>query len=94
MSVESGHLQPDPVRFVTKHLQQRIECGHFPLKKYVPKIGGFQSFKTARRKVVDFQAMLWLKKGFSLSRGWTSNDQNDLLAHLFGPQTVSTAWNL
>jgi transposase, IS6 family len=33
----------------------------------VPKIGGFQSFNTARRAIAGFEAMLWLRKGFGFS---------------------------
>jgi transposase, IS6 family len=44
-SVDDGLLQPNPVHYVTKHLQQRIESDHFRVKKNMPKIGGFQSFK-------------------------------------------------
>jgi hypothetical protein len=33
--------------------------------------------------------MLWLRKGFGLSGSWTINDQNDLLARLFGLQKVN-----
>jgi len=55
----------------------------------MPKIGGFQSFNTAQRTIAGFKAMLWLRKGFGFSGGWTVNDQNDLLAHLFGLQKVS-----
>ena len=40
-SVDKGHLRPDPVHCVTKHLQQRIESGHFRVKKNMPRISGF-----------------------------------------------------
>jgi hypothetical protein len=33
--------------------------------------------------------MLWLRKGFGFNGDWTVNDQNDLLARLFGPQKVN-----
>ncbi len=55
------------------------------------KIGGFQSFNTARRTIAGFEAMLWLKKGFGFSGGWTVGDQNDLLARLFALQKVNKA---
>jgi hypothetical protein len=55
------------------------------------KIGGFQSFKTARRTIAGFEAMLWLRKGFGFSGEWTVNDQNDLLGRLFGLQKVNKA---
>lgn len=84
ISVDSGLLHPDPVHYATKHLQQGIESDHFRVKKNMPKIGGFQSFNTARRTIAAFQAMLWRRKGFGFSSGWTVNDQNDLLARLFG----------
>ncbi len=77
-SVDDGLLHPDPVHYVTKHLQQGIESDHFRVKKNMPKIAGFE-------------AMLWLRKGFGFSGGWTINDQNDLLARLFGLQKVNNA---
>ncbi|MBP2450023.1 hypothetical protein JOH51_007531 [Rhizobium leguminosarum] len=81
-SVDEGLLHPDPVHYVTKHLQQGIESDHFRVKKNMPKIGGLQSFNTARQTIAGFEAMLWLRKGFGFSGGWTVNDQNDLLARL------------
>lgn len=86
-----GLLHPDPVHYVTKHLQQGIESDHFRVKKNMPKIGGFQSFNTARRTIAGFEAMLWLRKGFGFSGGWTVNDQNDMLARLFGLEKVNKA---
>lgn len=65
-SVGDGPLHPDPVHYVTKHLQQGIESDHFRVKKNMPKIGGFQSFNTARRTIAGFEAILWLRKGFDL----------------------------
>jgi hypothetical protein len=35
--------------------------------------------------------MLWLRKGFGFSGDWTVNDQNDVLACLFGLQKVNKA---
>lgn len=90
-SVDDRHLHPNPVHYVTKHLQQRIESDHFRVKKNMPRIGGFQSFKTARRTIAGFEAMLWLRKGFGFSGEWTVNDQNDLLARLLGLQKVNKA---
>jgi transposase-like protein len=88
-AVDDGHLHPDPVHYVTKDLQQGIESDHFRVKKNMPKIGGFQSFDTARRTIAGFEAMLWLRKGFGFSGEWTVNDQNDLLARLFGLQKLT-----
>lgn len=90
-SVDDGLLHPDPVHYVTKHLQQGIESDHFRVKKNMPKIGGFQSFNTARRTIAGFEAMLWLRKGFGFSGGWTVNDHNDMLARLFGLEKVNKA---
>lgn len=42
-----------------------------------------------RRTIAGFEAMLWLRKGFGFSGGWAVNDQNDLLARLFGLQKVN-----
>ncbi len=61
------------------------------VKKNMPKIGGLQSFKTARRTIAWFETMLWLRNGFGFSGEWTVNDQNDLLARLFGLQKVNRA---
>ena len=36
-SVDDGILYPDPVHFVTKHLQQYIESDHFRVNKDIPK---------------------------------------------------------
>ena len=41
---------------------------------------------TARRTIAGFGAMLWPRKGFGFTGDWTVNDQNDLLARLFGLQ--------
>jgi hypothetical protein len=49
------------------------------------------SFNTTRRTIAGFVAMLWLWKGFGFSGGWTVNDQNDLLARLFGLKKVNRA---
>jgi IS6 family transposase len=59
-----GLLARTPLHHVTKHLQQGIESDHFRVKKNMPRIGGFQSFHTARRTIQGFEAMLWLRKGF------------------------------
>lgn len=77
--------------YVTKHLQRGIESDHFRVKKNMPKVGGFQSFRTAQQTIAGFEAMLCLRKGFGFSCDWTVNDQNDLLACLFGLQKVNKA---
>lgn len=57
----------------------------------MPMVGGFRTFNTARRTIAGFEAMLWLRKGLGFSGGWTVNDQNDLIVHLFGLQKVNKA---
>lgn len=74
-AVDDGLLQSDPVHYVTKHLQQGIESDHFRVKKNMPKIGGFQTFNTARRTIAGFEAMLWLRKGFGFTAGWTQRSE-------------------
>jgi hypothetical protein len=81
------------VHYGIKHLQQGIESDHFRVKKNMPKIGGLQSFNTARRTIAGFEAMLWLRKGFGFSGDWTVNDRNDLLARLFGLQRLTKREN-
>src|SRR6187551_2006794 len=48
---KDGLLPRDPLHYVTKHLQQGIESDHFRVKRPMPRIGGFQSFHTARRTI-------------------------------------------
>ncbi|KAF2988969.1 hypothetical protein MJC1_03929 [Methylocystis sp. MJC1] len=76
---------------VSKHLHQGIESDHFHLKKNMPKIGGFQSFATAKRTIAGVEAMLWLKKGFGFAGEGTVRRQNELLAFCFGLQTVNNS---
>ncbi|MBP1857838.1 hypothetical protein J2Z75_001334 [Rhizobium herbae] len=57
----------------------------------MPKIGGFQTLNTARLTIAGFGAMLWLRKGFGFSGGWSINDQNDLLARIFGLKKADKA---
>jgi hypothetical protein len=46
----------------------------------MPRIGGFQSFHSARRTIRGFEAMLWLRKGFGFAGAWTTVcEQNRLL---------------
>src|SRR5215210_8039319 len=68
---KEGLLPRDPLHYVTKHLQQEIESDHFRVKRPMPRIGGFQSFHTARRTIRGFEAMLWLRKGFGFAGAWT-----------------------
>ncbi len=84
-AVDDGPLHPNPVCYVTTHLQQCIESEHFRINKNMPRIRGFQSFNTACRTIAGFEGTLWLKKGFGFAGGWTVNDQNNLIARLFGP---------
>lgn len=37
---------------------RHFEIDHFRVKKNIPKIGGFQSFNTARRTIAGFEAKL------------------------------------
>ena len=84
-------LAHDPVHYVTKHLQQGIESDHFRVKKNMPRIGGFQSFATARSTIKGFEAMLWLRKGFGFAGAWTVREQNRMLGFCFGLAEVNKA---
>jgi transposase-like protein len=88
---KAGLLARTPVHYVTKHLQQGIESDHFRVKRAMPRIGGFQSFHTARRTIQGFEAMLWLRKGFGFAGTWTVCEQNRLLAVCFGLPQVNKA---
>ena len=61
------------------------------VKKNMPRIGGFQSFGTARRTIQGFEAMLWLRKGFGFAGAWAVCEQNRLLAVCFGLPQVNKA---
>ena len=86
---KAGLLARIPRHYVTKHLQQGIESDHFPVKKNMPRIGGFQSFHTARRTIQGFEAMLWLRKSFGFAGAWTVCEQNRLLSVCFGLPQVN-----
>ena len=86
-----GSLPHEPLHYVTKHLQQGIESDHFRVKRPMPRIGGFQSFHTARRTIRGFEAMLWLRKGFGFVGAWTGCEQNRLLSVCFGLLKVNEA---
>lgn len=47
----------------------------FRVKRNMPKIGGFQSFNTARRTIAGFEAMLWLRKGFGFTGSGASTSR-------------------
>ncbi|MHC2086604.1 IS6 family transposase [Methylobacterium sp. CM6244] len=83
-SHKEGLLPRVPAHYVTKHLQQGIESGYFRVEKNMPRIGGFQSFHTARRIIQGFEAVLWLRKGIGFAGTWTVCEQNGLLALCFG----------
>jgi transposase, IS6 family len=88
---KAGFLARTPVHYVTKHLQQWIESDHFRVKKNMPRVGGFQSFYTARRTIQGFEALLWLRKGFGFASAWPVCEQNQLLALCFGLPQVNKA---
>ena len=88
---KDGLLARHPLHYVTKHLQQGIESDHFRVKKNMPRNGGFQSFRTARRTIRGFEAMLWLRKGFGFAGVWKVREQNRLLAFCFGLPEVNKA---
>ena len=84
---EDGLLACDPVHYVTKHLQQEIESDHSRVKKNMAKVGGFQSFNTARGSIQGFKAMLWLRKGFGFACAVI--EQNRLLGFCLGLSKVN-----
>ena len=84
-------LARTPLHYVTKHLQQGIESDHFRVKRPMPRVGGFQSFHTARRTIQGCEAMLWLRKGFGFAGAWTVREQNRLLGVCFGLPQVNKA---
>ena len=57
----------------------------------MPRVGGFQSFNTARRSIQEFEAMLWMRKGFGFSGPWTVVEQNRMLGLCFGLSKVNEA---
>ena len=79
---------------VSKHLRQGLESDHFHVTKNMPKIGGFQSFASAKRTIAGFEAMGWLKKGFGFAGEGTVRTQNELLACCFGLQMFTKSMNI
>jgi hypothetical protein len=45
----------------------------------MPKVGDFRSFNRARRSIRDFEAKLWMRKGFGFAGPWTVIEQNRML---------------
>ena len=90
-SRDEGLLPCAPTHRVTKRPPQGIESDHFRLKRSMPRVGGFQSFNTARRTIQGFEAMLWLRKSFGFARAWTVCEQNQLLAYCFGLPVANRA---
>ena len=85
VAARSGGLLPcAPTHFVTKHPQQGIDSDHSRVKKNMSRMGGFQSFRTARRTIQSFEAILWLRKGFGFAGAWAAREPNHLLALCFG----------
>jgi len=67
-----------------------LKSDHFHVKKNMPKIGGFQSFPTAKRTIAGFEAILWLKKGFAL-RGMDRSQTERSTRLCLGLQMVNKA---
>ena len=88
---KDGLLPHEPLDYVTLHLQQGIESDHFRGKRPMPRIGGFQSFRTARRTIRGFEAMLWLRKGFGFAGAWTVCEQNRMLSVCSGLPAANKA---
>jgi hypothetical protein len=80
---------PDPLR--DQALSTRDRERPLSVKKNMPRIGGFQSFGTARRTIKGFEAMLWLRKGFGFAGIWKVQEQNRLLAFCFGLLEINKA---
>jgi IS6 family transposase len=90
-SREAGLLARTPIHYVTKHLQQGIESDHFRVKRAMPRVGGFRSFRTARRTICGLKAMLWLRTSFGFAGAWTVREQNQMLAYCFGLPATNKA---
>jgi hypothetical protein len=58
-AVNDGFLHPDPIHYVTKHLQQGIESDRFRVKKNMPKIGGSNPSKPPSSDCW-VRAVLWI----------------------------------
>ena len=43
-----------------------------------------QASHTARRTIREFEAVLWLRKGFGFAGAWTVYEQNRMLSVCFG----------
>ncbi|ACL62875.1 IS6 family transposase [Methylobacterium nodulans] len=90
-SRKAGLLPRTPTHHVSKPLQQGIASDPFRVKRAMPRVGGFRSFKTARRTIQGVKARLWRRKGFGFLGAWTVREQNQLLAHCFGLPVANKA---
>ncbi|EJF91073.1 hypothetical protein MEG_01476 [Bartonella tamiae Th307] len=86
---EDNLLSKKHAHYATKILQQGIESDHSRLKRPMSRSGGFQSFRTAKRTISGYEAMLWLKKGFGSKGAWTIKEQNQLLRDIIGIKMVN-----
>ncbi|TRT42736.1 IS6 family transposase, partial [Salmonella enterica subsp. enterica serovar Panama] len=55
------------------------------------KGGGLNTLARVGGTIGGWGGWLWVRKGLGFSGRWTVNDQNDLLARLFGLQKVNKA---
>ena len=69
--------------YITKHLQQGIESDTSGSRGPCRGSVAFNPC-TARRTIRGFEAMLWLRKGFSFPDAWRVCEQNRLLSVCFG----------
>ncbi|MBB4288036.1 hypothetical protein GGE16_000052 [Rhizobium leguminosarum] len=87
-SVDDRPLPPDPVHYGTKHLQQGIESNHFRVKKNMPnrRLLILQNGTADDR---ELRSHALVEEGLRFFGDWTVNNQNDLLARLFGLPKVN-----
>jgi IS6 family transposase len=57
----------------------------------MPKIGGFQSFRTARKTIDRFEAKFCLKKGFGFTGVRTVRPPNEMFAYCFASEMLNKA---
>ncbi|MET4883809.1 transposase, partial [Morganella morganii] len=92
--IKEGKLRADAKQRQIKHLNNRIESDHAPIKKLIVATGGFKSAKRAWSTLQGFETLRKLNKG--QFDEWLRRDEPEFrvrersafINHLFNVETV------
>lgn len=92
--IKEGKLRADAKQRQIKHLNNRIESDHAPIKKLIVATGGFKSAKRAWSTIQGFETLRklnkgqfdeWLRRDEPEFRVW---ERSAFINHLFNVETV------